>query len=77
MNAREPFTRRQRSTVLHGMLCFILMLFVCQLWLLTATVNAFLGGDDSVVWPAALASLACLALNLGLLRYLYKLERST
>ena len=40
-----------------------------------ATMNAFLGGDDAVVWPAALASLACLGLNLGLLRYLYELER--
>jgi hypothetical protein len=38
-------------------------------------MNAFLGGDDAVVWPAALASLACLALNLGLLRYLYGVER--
>jgi len=76
MSPRDSFSRRQRTTVLHGMLCFILMLFVGQLWLLTATVNAFLGGDDSVVWPAAVASLACLALNLGLLRYLYKLERA-
>ena len=33
-------------------------------------MNAWLGGDEAVVVPAALASLACLALNAGLLRYL-------
>jgi hypothetical protein len=46
-----------------------------QLWLLTATMNAYLGGDESVIWPAAGASLLCLLLNAGLLRYLYQLDR--
>lgn len=72
---RRAFTREQRTTVIYGILCIVLLLVVLQLWLLTATMNAFLGGDDSTVWPAALASLACLGLNLGLLRYLYGIER--
>jgi hypothetical protein len=63
-------TRAQRTTVVYGVLCFVLILVVLQLWLFTATMNAFLGGDDDVVWPALGASAACLALNLGLLRYL-------
>jgi hypothetical protein len=67
---KRPATRAQRSTVLMGVLCFVLILVVLQLWLLTATMNAFLGGDEAVVWPALAASAACLALNLGLLRYL-------
>jgi hypothetical protein len=46
-----------------------------QIWLLTATVNAYLGGDDSVVWPAAAASTACLALSAGLLWYLRRLDK--
>jgi hypothetical protein len=71
---KRPFTREQRTTIVYGILCTVLVLVVMQLWLLTATMNAFLGGDDAVVWPAALASLACLALNVGLLRYLYALE---
>jgi hypothetical protein len=53
----------------------VMMLGVLQLWLLTATMNAYLGGDASVIWPAAAASLACLLLNAGLLRYLYQIER--
>ena len=75
MAVKRPFTRDQRSTVVHGMLAFVLMLVVLQLWLLTATMNAYLGGDESVVLPAAGASLICLLLNGGLLRYLYYIER--
>lgn len=75
MNDPQPFSPSQRSSVVYGILSFILVLLVCQVWLVTATVQAFLGGDSSVVWPAALASLFCLLLNLGLLRYLYRHER--
>jgi hypothetical protein len=38
-------------------------------------MNAYLGGDDAVVWPGAAVSLGCLLLNVGLLRYLYSIER--
>ena len=75
MAVKRPFTRDQRTTVVYGMLAFVLMLVVLQLWLLTATMNAYLGGDESVVLPAAGASLVCLLLNGGLLRYLYYMER--
>jgi hypothetical protein len=75
MAVKRPFSRDQRTTVVHGMLAFVLMLVVLQLWLLTATMNAYLGGDESVVLPAAGASLLCLLLNGGLLRYLYYIER--
>ena len=76
MSVRRPFSRSQRSAIVNGMLAFAVVLVVLQLWLLTATMNAFLGGDFSVVWPAALGSLACLLLNAGLLRYLYHMERT-
>lgn len=70
MRPHSRLTRSQRTTIINGVVCFILMLIVLQLWLLTATMNAFLGGDSSVVLPALAASLACLLLNLGLLRYM-------
>jgi hypothetical protein len=76
MAVRRPFTRDQRMTVIYGMLAFVLILVILQLWLLTATMNAYLGGDDAIVWPAAAASLACLLLNVGLLRYLGRLTRA-
>jgi hypothetical protein len=73
---RRAFTREQRSTVIYGILCLVLVLVVLQLWLLMATMNAYLGGDDAVVGPAALVSLACLGLNAGLLHYLRRMERA-
>ena len=76
VSTRRPFSREQRVTIIHGMLIFVLVVVVLQLWLLTATMNAWLGGDDSIVWPAAAASAACLALNIGLFRYLVRLERT-
>jgi uncharacterized protein DUF6755 len=75
MAVNRPFSRDQRTTVVYGMLAFVLMLVVLQLWLLAASMNAYLGGDESVVWPAAFASLACLLLNAGLLRYLSQIDR--
>ena len=75
MSIRRPFTREQRTTIVYGILCFVLTLVILQLWLLTATMNAYLGGDESVIWPAAGVSLVCLLLNAGLLRYLYRIER--
>src|SRR3954452_14823368 len=72
---KPRLTREQKETILEGINWVVLLMVVLQLWLLTATMNAWLGGDASVVWPAALASLACFAVNLGLLRHVYRLER--
>jgi uncharacterized protein DUF6755 len=72
---RRRFTREQKTTIIYGILCIVLILVVLQLWLLSATMNAYLGGDRSVIWPAALVSLGCFALNAGLLRYLFAIER--
>ena len=70
------FTRSQRTTVIYGILCIVLVIVILQLWLLTATMNAYLGGDESVIWPAAGASVVCLLLNVGLLRYIYLMEKA-
>jgi uncharacterized protein DUF6755 len=72
---KKTFTREQKMTIVYGILCVVIVLVVLQLWLLTATMNAYLGGDAGVVWPAAIASLICFLLNLGLLRYLYAMDR--
>jgi hypothetical protein len=72
---RSRFSRSQRATIVSGILGIVLIIVILQLWLLTATVNAYLGGDTAIVLPAALASLVCLLLNAGLLWYLYRLER--
>jgi hypothetical protein len=70
LKLEREFSREQRTTVVYGVLCFALILVVLQLWLLTATLNAWLGGDSSVVWPALGVSVALFLLNVGLLRSL-------
>ena len=74
--AKRPFSRDQRTIIVYGMLVFVLIVVVLQLWLLTATMNAWLGGDDAVVWPAAAVSAGGFALNAGLLVYLGRIERT-
>lgn len=75
MSWTSRFARSQRSTIVSGILVVVLTLVILQLWLLVATMNAYLGGRTGVLIPAALVSLACLALNAGLLRYLFELDR--
>ena len=72
---KQPLTREQRTTIIYGILCIVLLIVVLQLWLLTATMNGYMGGDDTLIWPAALASLACFALIARLLRYIFVMER--
>ena len=75
MIARSKFARAQKVTIASGILAIVALIVVLQLWLFTASMNAFLGGDTQALVPAAAASVVCLGLNLGLLRYLYGLER--
>ena len=75
MKRPSRFSRSQRGTVVSGILSIVLVIVILQLWLFTATMNAYLGGDTSILLPAALASLLCLGLNAGLLWYLYQLDR--
>lgn len=71
---RSHFARSQRLTIATGILFLVATIIILQLWLFTATVNAYLGGDYAILFPAAIASLLCLGLNIGLLRYLNRLE---
>ncbi len=73
---RKP-SLQHRTSIVYGILSIVMILVILQLWLLTATMNAFLGGDSAVIWPAAGASLVCLLLNLGLLWNLYAMERKS
>ena len=75
-SARRPFSREQRMTIVNGMLVFVLIVVILQLWLLTATMNAWLGGDEAIVWPGAVVSAAGLGLTVGLLGYPRRVERT-
>jgi hypothetical protein len=74
MTRTTRIARRQRMTIVNGILAVVLMLAILQLWLLVATMNAYLGGESTILVPAALASTACFALAGGLLWYLRRLD---
>lgn len=72
---KRRITRDQRMTIVYGILCIVLIIVMLQLWLLMATMNAYLGGDQAVIVPGALGSLVCFGLNAGLLWYIHRMER--
>lgn len=67
---KPKLTRSQRDTIVNSIAAMVGLLLILQLWLLTATMNAWLGRDNSIVWPAAFASLGCFIVNLLLIRRL-------
>ena len=75
MSTPRRFSRDQRLRILAGIVSIVVLIVVLQLWLLTATMNAYLGGDRGAALPAAAASSVCFVLILGLLRYVYRLDR--
>jgi len=72
---KKKFLGEQRTAIVQGILCIVVILVVLQLWLFTATMDAYLGGESSILLPAAIAGLICLGLNGGLLLYLYNLDQ--
>lgn len=72
---KRTFSRQQKTTIVFGILSIVVVIVILQLWLLTATMNAYLAGQESVIIPAAIASIVCFALNAGLLKYIYGMEQ--
>jgi len=67
---KPRLTRAQKNTIVNSLGLLIGLVVVLQLWLLTATMNAWMGRDESVVWPAFLVSMVCFVFNLFLVRRL-------
>lgn len=67
--------RRQGTTLFSAMLAFVASAVVLQLWLLTVSVEALLGGDYKTLVPAAAGSTLLLLMNAGLLRYVSRFDR--
>jgi uncharacterized membrane protein YeaQ/YmgE (transglycosylase-associated protein family) len=67
--------RRQGTTLFAALLTFVGSAVVLQLWLLTVSVEALLGGECKTLVPAALGSTVLLAINAVLLRYVFRFDR--
>ncbi len=67
--------RRQQTVVLGMLLLLELVLVLIQLWLFVSTLEGALSGRPQMAIPAAIASVACLAINCWMLVGLYRLDR--
>ena len=61
---------------LDGAIALIAILLVVQMWLLTASLESFLGGHYEVAVPAALLSGALFVMSFGLYRFIERIDRS-
>jgi hypothetical protein len=74
MSEQRPVSRG--LTALDGAISLIAVLLVVQMWLLTATLEAFLGGHHEVVVPAAILSGLLFAASFGLYRFIDGIDRA-
>lgn len=67
--------RRQGTTLFAAILALVASAVVLQLWLLTVSVEALLSGEYKALVSAAAGSTVLLAVNAGLLRYVFRFDR--
>jgi len=58
----------RRRTVIDAAVCFVVILLVTQMWLLTATLESYLAGHSGVALPGMLVSAVLFAGCFGLYR---------
>jgi CHASE2 domain-containing sensor protein len=73
----EPTKQRRGLVAIDGAMALIVILLIVQIWLLSATLEAFLAGHVGPVIPAAIFSgllfSACIALNV----FVGRIDRSS
>jgi hypothetical protein len=72
---KAPGSRSAGLSALDGTLALIAILLVVQMWLLTASLEAFLAGHDEVASPAAALSGVLFVSCLLLLRFVDAIDR--
>jgi hypothetical protein len=69
--------RSQGTILFAAILSLVASAVVVQLWLLTVSMEALLGAEYKTLIPAAAGSTLLLAVNAGLLRYVFRFDRDT
>jgi hypothetical protein len=75
MKPPEIQRARRSGTAIDGALALIGILVIGQIWVLTATLEAFLAGHMGAALPGAIGSLMLFAANLGLYRFVAAVDR--
>ena len=65
------------ATAIDGAIALIAVLLIVQMWLLTATLEAFLAGHREPVVPAALLSALLFGACFGLYMFIERVDRAT
>ena len=72
------FSRHGRGlTAINGALALIAILLMVQIWLLSATLDAYLSGHREVALPGAIMSGIIFAACTGLYLFVHRIESST
>lgn len=72
---RPPLPRRSRRTAIDGAIALIAILLIVQMWLLTAALEAYLGGRVETALPAAIVSGLLFAAAIALYLFIDRLDR--
>ncbi|HXG24047.1 MAG TPA: DUF6755 family protein [Chthonomonadales bacterium] len=77
MTRKEPpfADMEHRSQAITTIMLLVLVLFVIQLWLITIALEEYLAARHTLAVSTFLASGFCFLSNLGLLKYLYDVDR--
>jgi hypothetical protein len=62
-------------TAIDGALALVLFLLIVQMWLLSATLEAFLAGHRGAALPAALVSLVLFAAVAAIAAFIARIDR--
>jgi len=66
----------RRTTALDGTMALIILLLMVQVWLLSATLDAYLAGHVDAALPGAICSGLIFAATVGLYWFVQRLGRS-
>jgi hypothetical protein len=66
---------RRRTTALDGVAALLILLLMVQVWLLSATLDAFLAGHNDAALPGAICSAAIFAIAAGLYWFVRRIDR--
>jgi hypothetical protein len=67
--------RQRRRTVVDAALAFLIILLIVQMWLLTATLEAYLAGNTGAAVPGVILALLLFLACLALYRFVDRLYR--
>jgi uncharacterized protein DUF6755 len=66
---------RRRTTAVDGTTALVIVLLMVQIWLLSATLDAYLAGHTDAALPGAVCSGLIFAATAGLYCFVHRLDR--